>query len=467
MVFSRINIIMKAPAGLKVSYSGIRGIFPLDLTPKVAYGFGKAYVRLLAKKRKTPLILLGRDTRDSGEDLENAMISGLLSVPCIIQSLGIVATPTIQQALADYSADGGVIITASHNPPEWNGFKFFKAPNYTVLSPLEMKKLFEIYSELGGRVKFENAPLPYQPDSNLAVNLHLEKILSYVDVELIRKQMFVVELDSAGGTGEVLGTKLLEKLGCRVELLRSGRNSEPIPANLTGLCEVVKARKAHLGLAQDLDADRLAIVSEQGRAVGEEYTLALVCRHLLEKFRTQHPVVVKNSATSHLINYLAGQFGAQVVETKVGEINLSLALKKYLDERRVAFGGEGNGGVIFPPLSLGRDSFIGMAFLLEYLALRKKPVSQLIAEFPVFCQEKKKIPLKSREKPDDYFKKLKKAFPKAEFNTIDGLKIIFPDGSWLSLRSSNTEPIMRLTAESGTPEQAKALLENAGTVLGV
>jgi len=458
---------MKAPAGLKVSYSGIRGIYPLSLTPKVAYGFGKAFVELLSKKSKNPLILVGRDTRDSGEELENAMISGILSAPCCIQSLGIVATPTIQQALSDFSAHGGVIITASHNPPEWNGFKFFKAPNYTVLSPLEMKKLFELYQILDSHVKLSLPVLPYQSNSHRAINLHLEKVLAYVDVDLIRDQHFVVELDSAGGTGELLGSRLLEKLGCEVEILRSGRSSEPIPQNLTQLCEVVKNRRADLGLAQDLDADRLAVVSEQGIAVGEEYTLALVVRHLLEKFKTQHPVVVKNSSTSHLINYLVEQFGAQMVETKVGEINLSLALKKYLDERRLAFGGEGNGGVIFPPISLGRDSFIGMAFILEYLALRKKPVSELIAEFPPFHQAKIKIPLKLGENPEQYFKQLIKAFPEVEKNTIDGLKLIFSNDTWLSLRSSNTEPIMRLTAESPTPMNAQALLKKAGKILGV
>ncbi|MCL5036128.1 MAG: phosphoglucosamine mutase [Chloroflexi bacterium] len=454
---------MKISKDLRISYSGIRGIVGESLTPIVAWGLGRAFIKFLKKRVRVPKILIARDTRPHGELLQGAIISGLATGECRIRHLGIISTPTLQQALTDFNADGAVMITASHNPIEWNGFKFFVTPENTILDGPQMDELMELYD----RIKKGDVISPSLIGSLLiegidegerALQMHLNKVLRYVNLDFIKGMNFSVQLDGAQGAGEKLAARLLEKLGCDYEILRSERNSEPVPENLGELCEIVKKRGCQVGFAQDMDGDRLALVTEKGEAIGEDYTLALVTKHLLEKYREYHPVVVRNSSTSHMIDDLVHQYSAKIVETKVGEVNLSRALAELLSERRLAFGGEGNGGVIFPPISLGRDSFITMAFVLEYMAGRDKPLSELIDELPRYYRYKVKIPRSPDIDFSIYVNKIKELFPENKISTTDGVKVIFPGGTWLQVRASNTEPVIRLLAESKDGKTAEDLL---------
>ncbi|MCD6309281.1 MAG: phosphoglucosamine mutase [Candidatus Eremiobacteraeota bacterium] len=461
---------MKVSKSMRISYSGIRGIVGESLTPEVAWGFGRAFMLFLQRRTSLPTILLARDTRPHGEVLQGAIVSGLATGSCRIRHLGIVATPTIQQALSDFDADAGIMITASHNPPEWNGFKFFISPENTILDGEQMNELMEIYQqmkkgEIGPPELMGSLFLGGLNEGERSIQIHLNKVLRHVNVDFIKEMNFQVQLDGAQGAGEIIGARILDRLGCDYEILRTERNSEPIPENIKELCQVVKKRSCDVGFAQDLDGDRLALVTEKGMAVGEQYTLALVTKHLLEKYREYHPVIVRNSSTSHMIDDLAKEYSAKLIETKVGEINLSRTLANLLKERKLAFGGEGNGGVIFPPISLGRDSIITMAFILEYMAIKDRPLSELVNELPKYYRKKIKLPKKSSVEFSLYEKKIGEIFPDGKINTLDGIKVLFSDGSWVQVRPSNTEPVIRILAESKDEGVAGELVTVVESVL--
>jgi phosphomannomutase len=439
---------------LKISYSGVRGIVGTSLTADVARRFGAAFRQLLPYSRLRPRIVLARDTRPSGEWLLPEVVAGVCSQPSELHYLGIVPTPTVQVMMSRLEADGGIVITASHNPPEWNGFKFLLGPHAIVADARQTRRLFEIF--MGGISEQAGAgacSLPRER-SNEAIETHLAEVAAQVDVEAIRRRKFRVALDSACGTGERLAPALLEALGCQVHQVRVERDSEPSAANLGALCEAVRNQRLHLGLAQDEDADRLALVSEKGEAVGEEYSLAIVVKHLLERYKGSRPVVVKNTSTSRMIDDLAAGKDADLLEVRVGEVNLSSALLEIQNRGRIGFGGEGNGGIIYPPICFGRDSHIGMALVLEHLALAGKSLSQVIEELPRYHMLKDRIECDDETRAQGLLEKAEQAFADGEISHPDGLKIRFADRAWLQVRPSNTEPILRVIVEA--PEKARA-----------
>lgn len=444
---------------LVVSYSGIRGIVGETLDESVAAGFGQAF-RLLVERYGQPLrIVVANDTRPSSPSLKRALLFGLQRRPVEMIDIGSVPSATVQVMMAATQAGGGVMVTASHNPLPWNGFKFLIGPNHIVLDGDQTRELFALYREADVRWSPEAQVAPCPDHRSEALARHLAVTLEAVDRDHIRAARFRVVVDSAGGAGSGPTVELLTALGCEVHQIDADRDSEPTAANLSALCRAVVAEHADIGLAQDLDADRLAIVSERGEAVGEEYTLALAVRHLLERWRAHRPVVVKNSSTSRMIDDLVDEFGAELEVARVGEVNLSKAIIRRRAEGRITFGGEGNGGVIYPSVSYGRDSLIGIALTLDYLACRGAPASALVGELPRYYMLKHKVACEGREQSLAAMEGVARRFTDERVERFDGVQVVFDDGSWAQARPSNTEPVVRITVEARTPERAAALID--------
>lgn len=437
---------------LKVSYSGVRGIYGSALTEAVAYRFGMVFAALMQEQGASSPLLLARDTRATGPRLQTALRAAVGHQLGRIIDLGVMGTPTVQFAMRPFQAGAAVVVTASHNTGEWNGFKFFLGPDNTVLDGAQTRRLFDLYSD---RVEPSPTLLPRTWDlpettaeGDRAIDLHLEEVKAMIDVDRVRARGFHVAVDAGGGAGSRSLHRLLDDLGCRVETVHSVRDSEPSPENIGELARAVKACGCDLGLAQDLDADRLALVSDHGKPIGEDYTLALAVWHLLRKHGGENPVVVKNLSTTRLVDDLVERYGGELVETPVGEINLSRALARARAQGRVAFGGEGNGGVIIPSILLGRDSLVAAALVLDLMVVEGKPFSELVAELPRYHLLKVKVPLGGGNSVGPYLDALAQRFPEAEVSRQDGLRLRFPDRSWLAVRASNTEPVLRVVAES-------------------
>ncbi|MCX7715937.1 MAG: phosphoglucosamine mutase, partial [Endomicrobia bacterium] len=325
---------------LKISISGVRGIIGDTLTPTIVVRFAQAFGTFTNGGK----IVVGSDTRPSREMIKHAVISGLISTGCEIIDVGILPVPTVQFIVREVNADGGIMITASHNPIEWNALKFI-GPTGTFLTQQQIDRVIDIYHQGSFLLK---SSLEYKDVSydDTIVDLYINKILTSVDSEKIKRRKFKVAIDSCNGAGSVITVKLLEKLGCEVIPINTDitkifpRNPEPTPENLNQLCEVVKQTNADIGFAQDADADRLSIVSNEGIAIGEEYTLALAVKNVLSK--TKEATVVVNLSTSKMLEDICAQYNAKCYRAKVGEINV---VEKILKLNAI-IGGEGNGGVI-------------------------------------------------------------------------------------------------------------------------
>lgn len=435
---------------LMVSISGVRGIIGEGLTPEVVMNFAMAY-GTFAKNGK---VVVGRDPRVSGEMVKNAVVAGLLSVGCDIIDIGICPTPTTQIAVEKLHAAGGIMITASHNPIMWNGLKLLDSSGLFLDAEqgeqvIEISKTknysFKSWDKIGKLTKYENA-----------VQDHFQEILKleYLDIEKIRARKFKVVLDCICGAGSVIIPQLLEHLGCEVIKLNCEptglfpRNPEPLPENLAEVCEAVKANNAEIGFVVDPDSDRLALVSDKGEPMGEEKTLALVVKHFLTK---KSGTVVINASTSRITEDVAREAGSEVIRTKVGEINVA---KKML-EINAAIGGEGNGGIILPDVHLGRDAPIGVALTLQHLTEFGGSISELDATLPKYVITKDKIALDNID-PKQALQKINDLYAHENLDFTDGIKIL-RDRSWIHIRASNTEPIIRVIAEAPTAEESKRL----------
>ena len=447
-------------SGLVISYSGVRGVVGRDLNASVARRFGAAFRRMVAELHPAgPITLVvGRDTRASGPELQGALMQGLSDERVRILDLHVAPTPTIQFALGALKAQGAVAVTASHNPAQWTGFKFLLAPDNTVLDGAQTERLnreLAQSSNLASAVRQDN-------QQDRAVTLHVARVLEQVDAESIRRRRFRVALDAARGAGEHPALRLLDALGCDITRVDVERESEPVSEHLTALAAAVVQDSCAVGFAQDLDADRLALVTETGTAPGEEYTLLLVVDHLLRRPHPSVPVVVKNVSTTRAVDDVVARAGAELVETRVGEVHLSRALKRQIDQGRVAFGGEGNGGVILPSVHLGRDSLVGIALVLEALAQRDAPLSARLRELPRYHTAKLKLPL-SRD-PEALMTAVERAFPDGVADHLDGLRLRFAGGAWLGVRRSNTEPIVRIVVESPDAEWVSRVVSTLQSV---
>jgi phosphomannomutase len=444
---------------LMVGISGVRGVVGESLTPDVVTKYSSAFGMLCQCGK----VVLGRDTRVSGEMVRAAVVCGLLSTGCEVIDLGICATPTVEIAVRELKANGGIIITASHNPIQWNALKFVGADGI-FLSEREGRRLSDLVEKdkvkHGGWNKLGKITLD---DSWTEKHVNRVLRLSHINVRKIKKRKFRVVLDCVNGAGGVISPRFLRALGCKVIELNCkpdgnfAHDPEPVPRNLISLCQAVKKHRADLGFANDPDVDRLAIVSEKGIALGEEATLALATKFVLG--RKPNSKVVANISTSRMIDDIAKEYNSRVYRTKVGEAHVARQLKKV----NGVIGGEGNGGVILPELHYGRDALVGMALILQYLAESKDPVSRLFSEFPRYFMIKKKAKLTKNFERN--LVKLKRNYSGVKINPLDGIRIDFQD-SWLHIRKSNTEPLVRVIAEAKSKREASKLVTEGLKILG-
>ncbi len=431
---------------LIISISGVRGIVGEGFTPEIVARFSAAFASLTEKGT----VLVGSDTRTSNYMFKYAVFSGLLSGGSQVIDLGICPTPSLQLMVEKLKADGGIVITGSHNPAEWNALKFVRSDGL-FLYPEQASMLLKIYnSRKIGRVQWDKVGKVDQND--MAIKNHLDRVLQSVNVCKIRNQRFKVALDSCNGAGALISPELLRRLGCTVFELNSradGRfahSPEPIASNLTELSKLVKSMKTDVGFAHDADADRLAIVTEQGRILPADYSLLLAAKFTLSKKRG---LVVTNLCTTRALDGVAEEFDCPLERTKIGDIHVSRCMK----EGKAVIGGEGNGGVIFPQIHYARDGIAAIGVLLEYLAETNQSVSKLAGELPQYCTIKRKLKT-TREDFVSLKIRLEKAFPTARFNFLDGIKVDL-DESWIHIRSSGTEPVLRIITEARTKREAE------------
>jgi len=457
-----------------LSVSGARGIVGTSMTPVVAVELAAAFGSFLRSGRDPrPAVCLARDGRPSGEMLGAAVTAGLLAIGCDVIDLGVVMTPTVGVMIDVLGADGGMVVTASHNPIEWNGLKCLDHEGLAP-PPAQASEIIERYrAKRFSWTAVDGIGAVRHDDRGVAQ--HLERVLRLVDVEGIRARRFTVVLDSVNGAGCVAGRTLLERLGCEVIHLngeptgRFAHTPEPIEANLGDLCAVVASRvnttsPAVVGFAQDPDADRLAVIDETGRYVGEEYTLVLAAKRVLD--RHGPGALAANLSTSRMIDDLAARYpGARVLRSAVGEANVVAAMKPA----KALLGGEGNGGVIVPSVCWIRDSLSAMALVLDLLAAESTPLSAIIASLPRYEMIKHKFELADVggiEAIKPALARVEAAFADARVNSSDGVRVDFADG-WVHLRPSNTEPIVRLIAEAGTRERVWELIDEVAVAAGL
>lgn len=416
-----------------------------SLTPTLLTRFAQAFGTYMGPGR----IVVGRDTRTSGEMVRQAVVSGLLSAGCRIIDLGICPTPTLQFAVRRLGTQGGIAITASHNPPEWNALKFV-GPDGLFLDAGRARELLDIYHQ-GDYAKVEGSlmrPIELMPQIGAE---HVQKIVQAVGPLRRGTRRLRVVVDSCDGAGSLLAPRLVEALGADVIGInvtpdgRFPRPAEPLPENLGALCMAVQKHHADIGFAQDMDADRLAVVSEEGQPIGEERTLVLAAQYVLG---SSPGAVVTNLATTHALDEMAARFRCKVYRTPVGEANVAKAMLKH----EAVIGGEGNGGVIYPRINFARDSLAGMALILHLLADSGVPVSRLVAGLPPFFMVKERLSFPSH-RIGEMLARIRREYAACPIDARDGVKVTLPEG-WFIVRGSNTEPVVRVVAEAPSEEAA-------------
>lgn len=439
---------------LMVSISGVRGIVGDSLTPDVAVRYAAAFARLAGEGP----IVLGRDGRATGAPLANLISSTLLSMGRDVVALGVVPTPTVGLTVAKSGAAGGISVTASHNPMEWNGMKFI-GPGGIFLDQRGNARLQEILAGDPPRYAPWDRVGRHAKDESAAAR-HIAAVLAQplVAADEIRKRRFTVVADCINAAGGGVLPELLRRLGCEVIGMNDemsgvfSRAPEPLPENLGALREAVRARKADLGIAVDPDVDRLVFITEKGEPFGEEYTVTAAIEYVLGASPRDGGPVVVNLSTTRAVDDVAARHGAAVHRTPVGEINVAAKML----ETGAPIGGEGSGGVIFPALHPMRDALMGVGLVLSLLARSGGTMSALRASLPAYAIRKGAVPAGARTR--EIIAELPARHAgSAKCTTADGVKLDFPD-SWVHLRASNTEPIVRIIAEAPTPEAAETLL---------
>jgi phosphomannomutase len=442
---------------LIMGVSGARGLVDQTMTPALVADLGRAFGAHVGGGR----VVVGRDSRPSGEMLQHSAMEGLCAAGCPVTELGVVSTPGVALMVGRLGAAGGLVVTASHNPREWNGVKFLLPPGVApppgeaaaILDRYRSRRFASTFDRNGGVTSDETTH-----------EHHVSAVLAAVDAEAIRRRRFRVVLDSVNGAGGTGGRRLLERLGCAVTHLnaeptgRFAHAPEPLAENLTSLCDAVRAQGADGGFAQDPDADRLAIVDASGRCVGEEYTLVLAARRVLA--RRPGPVAA-NLSTSRMIDDVAAAAGGacRVVRTPVGEAHVAAAMRA----EGCVVGGEGNGGVILPQVVLVRDSFAAMAVALELMAVEGRPLDRIVADIPAYAMVKRKFELEP-PRIARWLERLRASAAGARVDDRDGVRLDWTEG-WVHVRPSNTEPIARVIAEARDEAAAADLVRRATDLL--
>ena len=428
---------MRTVENIKIGISGVRGIIGETLSPEIVLNFTQAFSTLIGKGK----VAVAKDSRVSGEFIERAVFSGLIFSGITPVYAFTIPTPTLQIFVKTKKLSGGIIITASHNPEQWNGLKFIDKDGL-FLSSYNASHLLDVYHQRSFIIPKENQ-FPSVVEAKNAFNIHKEKIYSIVNRNLIKRKKFKVLVDPGGGASSLYDKSFLEGLGCKVKIINNEigiyfpRDPDCSPENLKETADIIKKGDFDIGFSQDSDADRLAIIDEDGSIVSGDYVLAIALSGFLEG--KDPGKIVTNLSTSRVIDHVAEEHGFSVERTHVGEINV---VEKMIETSALA-GGEGNGGVIIPDVHYCRDSFVAMALVLETMAKTGKKVSEIIKTFPLRKMIKTKIPFSMTE-ASRIVSLLRDEYPKG--NTMDGLKV---DGKdyWFHIRASNTEPILRIVAE--------------------
>ena len=435
---------------LKVSISGVRGIVGEALSPELICRFAEAFGAYVGRGP----VIVGRDTRPSGPMVQQAVHAGLLAVGCKIIDIGVVPTPTLLIKVDESKAVGGIVITASHNPNQWNALKFVDNKGI-FLSAIKASEVLDIYNQ---------GDVPYAPNGDIrrvisqddAFDIHLARLKNFLDVDCIRRAGLNVAFDCCNGAASAFTGRFLAELGCSCFPLNDQPNGmfphppEPTPEHIGQLCDYVKTTGADIGFVQDPDADRLAIADNTGTPIGEDYTLVLATRYLLNKFPDGHTVVA-NLAISRAFDDVAKQAGANVIHTMIGEINVT---EKILDHHAL-IGGENNGGVIVPAVHPCRDSFTAMGIILEAMAATGMSVVELMSTVPRYASHKEKFTMSA----SNAYRLLRLLRhhdwgDNTWIRAIDGIRVDWPD-RWVLIRPSNTEPVLRIIAEAPDPQTAK------------
>jgi phosphomannomutase len=444
---------------LKIGVSGIRGVVGEFLTPSLACAFGQAFGTYVGRGS----VIIGRDTRATGPMLQHAVQCGLLAAGCDVIDVGVLPTPTIQMYVAAAGARGGIAITASHNPPEYNALKLFNARglffnNYErgeLIDLYHQSSFYEATNDEVRRVRFDPEP---------ARRLHIERVLRHVDVNRIRARKFRVGLDAVNGAGAVMTPAFLtEHLGCELHAIAIDptkpfpREAEPKPETLGELAQLMRDAGCDIGFGMDPDGDRLAVIDEKGDVLDNDDVLALAVDAALERLPGD---VVVNLTTSAVIDDIARAHGRRVHRTPVGEANVV----EMIQAVNAAIGGEGtSGGIIFPAVHLCRDSYSGMAMFLDRMAATGQTISQLTAKLPRYHRKIGKVPYEHGQL-GAVMQQLEDSFPDAQTDRSDGLKLMWP-GRWIHIRASNTEPILRFSAEAHTVEEMEGLYSAVESLL--
>ena len=443
------------------SISGIRGTIggkvDENLTPIDAVKFAAAYGSWLKEQsgKAHVKVVIGRDARISGEMIQNLVQYTLIGLGIDVVNIGLSTTPTVEVAVPMEKADGGIILTASHNPKEWNALKLLNNKGEFV-SDQDGKAILKIAQE--NDFSFATVDhLGKLTDDNRYIDLHIEKVLALplVAPEAIQKKKFRVVVDAVNSTGGIAIPRLLERLGVEVVKLycepngHFPHNPEPLKEHLGDICKKVVEEKADFGIVVDPDVDRLAFITDQGEMFGEEYTLVACADYVLGKAKGN---VVSNLSSSRALRDIAQKHGVSYSAAAVGEVNVVTEMKRV----EAIIGGEGNGGIIYPELHYGRDALVGVALFLSLLAERGGSVQQLRESYPAYFMSKNKIQLTEQINPDQILKAMEQKYAHEQTTTIDGLKIDFAD-SWVHLRKSNTEPIIRIYTEAKSQKEADVL----------
>lgn len=444
------------------SISGTRGTIggkPGDnLTPIDAVNFAAAFAQFIKKTsgKPNPTVVIGRDARPSGGWLSDIVTSTLIASGVNVTDLGLSTTPTVEVAVPGLNADGGIILTASHNPIEWNALKLLNAKGEFISGEEGSMLIKAIEAGDFTFAKVQDAGTYVQDDSWIAKHVQMVLEMDLVDVDAIRSADIKVAVDPVNSTGGLAIPVLLDALGVnKVEMINGeptgffAHNPEPLKENLTEICSVVKERNCDLGIVVDPDVDRLALISENGEMFGEEYTLVAIADYYMQ---VSKGATVSNLSSSRALRDVTVGAGAEYHASAVGEVNVV----KKMKEVGAVIGGEGNGGIIVPALHYGRDSLAGIALFLTHFVRLGKKMSEMRASYPHYEMAKNKVQLKPGMLPDDLIKKLQEKYADENVNTIDGLKIDFAEG-WVHLRKSNTEPIIRIYTESTSAENASNL----------
>lgn len=446
----------------KLNVSGYRGIWGDTLTEEIVKNYIKGFVKFTKEDtgKENPTILIGRDGRETGPIIKEIILNELKNLGVHAIDGDILPTPTVLFSVRKHKYDGGIIITASHNPIEYNGLKF-----------VNQKALFTTGKEIEKINNYAEENLPKNgkildgstTEYKEFPKEHVDEILKNVNVELIKSKKFKVVADMINASASVMDPYLFEQLGIEFTPINGVPNGkfahkpEPIRDNLLATMEISLKSGANLGFVHDPDADRLVLINEKGEIVFEEYSVALSVESILSKNKGSKAVI--NLSTSQMSIDIANKYGSECICTAVGEPNVV----DGIIEHNAIIGGEGNGGVIYPRINLARDSFVGICLILELLAERNKTVSELINELPKYYMKKDKWPIKGSL--EEMISKLKNHFKDAKTNEIDGVRLDFPDKTWLHLHPSNTEPITRLYGEATSEEKIENLFKEAKDVI--